>query len=89
MTGPFEVLWSPDARADWRRMPLAEARAVATAVERWAQTGQGIVTAGEAGAFLLFGGAHVDAERRVGRERDRVMQPGVRTVPRVTFRRDG
>lgn len=56
MTDPFVVEWSADAHDDWLRLPLAEARAIATAVQRFADTGQGIVIAGDGGTYLLFVG---------------------------------
>jgi hypothetical protein len=69
------VHWDDRALDDWRRLPLKDAKAVAVAVERWAQTGAGVVIAVE-GEFRLLVGAflvvllvdgdtmHVDAVRR-------------------------
>jgi hypothetical protein len=35
----MSVLWSPDALEDWRRLSLADAEAVARALEQWDATG--------------------------------------------------
>jgi hypothetical protein len=59
MTGPTHVEWTEDALDDWKRLSLAEARAVAEAVQRWATTGAGIVIAAEGSEYLLFVGEHV------------------------------
>jgi hypothetical protein len=56
MTGAFNVEWSLDALDDWRRLPLAEATAVATAVQSFAQGGPATVIAGDRGTFLLLVG---------------------------------
>jgi hypothetical protein len=52
------VVWDESALESWRRLSLSDARAVAEAVERWAQTGQGLVVAVD-GEFQLFVGQHV------------------------------
>jgi hypothetical protein len=59
MIGPTSVAWTQDALDGWKRLPLAEARAVAEAVQRWASTGEGLVVAAEGAEYLLFVGVHV------------------------------
>jgi len=68
------VHWDERALDDWRRLPLKDAKAVALAVDLWAQMGAGIVIAVEGefrllvGAFLVVllvdGDVHVDSVRR-------------------------
>ncbi|WP_394826686.1 hypothetical protein [Pendulispora albinea] len=55
----MNIAWGADAYADWRRLRFADAEAVATAVERWASTGEGLVYAAGGGEFRLFVGRHV------------------------------
>jgi hypothetical protein len=53
------VDWDPLAFSDWLKLSVEDATAVARAVERWAEIGEGIVYAAEGGEFRLFVGAHV------------------------------
>jgi len=73
---PFEVVWSADARADWRRLPLDQAEAVAVAVHNYATRGEAshmilvnhefLMFVGELVVVMLVDGnaLHVDQVRR-------------------------
>jgi hypothetical protein len=52
------VVWDDLALDDWRRLPMKDAKSVAVAVERWAQTGAGLVIAVE-GEFRLLVGVYL------------------------------
>jgi hypothetical protein len=58
MIGPFEVVWSERATADWMALTFEDAEAVARAVRLFAETGGGgaIFTEGE---YRLFVGSYV------------------------------
>jgi hypothetical protein len=49
------VEWTTTALDDWRRLALPQAKAVAVAVERWAERGEGLTIYVD-GEFLLFVG---------------------------------
>jgi hypothetical protein len=51
---PSPVEWTEKALEDWHRLPMAEARRVAKAVQRFADTGQGTVLPGD---VLVWPGA--------------------------------
>jgi len=54
MTGAFEVVWSDDATEGWERLSLADAEAVAVAVQRFATGGPTTMIAGDGGTYLLL-----------------------------------
>ena len=54
--GPFDVVWSADARADWHRLPIDEAEAVAVAVHIYATTGEARHVIWVEHEFLMFVG---------------------------------
>jgi hypothetical protein len=71
----MKVVWSVRALEDWRRLGYDDAKAIATAVERWAATGLGTIIHVEGEYRLLVGGhtvvllidgdtLHVDGVRR-------------------------
>jgi hypothetical protein len=76
MIGPFEVVWSDRAMEDWLRLGFEDAEAVARAVRRFAESGEGLTIAIE-DEYRLFVGSlfvallidgdtlHVDRVRRV------------------------
>ncbi len=53
-----KVIWGEFALETWRRLGMQEAKAVAVAVDRWAERGEGLAIF-EDGELRLFVGAHV------------------------------
>jgi hypothetical protein len=60
MIGPFEVVWSDRAMEDWLALTFENAEAVARAVRRFAESGEGTTIYVE-GEYRLFVGSHVVA----------------------------
>jgi hypothetical protein len=54
---PFRVEWTENGLDGWRRLALDQAKVVAAAVERSANTGDGVASYAE-GVYLLFVGVH-------------------------------
>ena len=50
----MSAVWSRAAEEDWRQLSLADAEAVARAVERWDATGEGLVHAAGPAEYRLF-----------------------------------
>jgi len=60
MIGPFEVVWSDGATADWMALTFEDAEAVARAVRLFAETGRGGAIFAD-GEYRLFIGSYVVA----------------------------
>jgi|HubBroStandDraft_1064217.scaffolds.fasta_scaffold03268_10 hypothetical protein len=60
MIGPFEVVWSDGATADWMALTFGDAEAVARAVRRFAGGGGTIFVEGE---YRLFVGRDAAMKR--------------------------
>jgi hypothetical protein len=58
MTSPSEVIWSADALEAWHHLPMADAEAIARAVQRFADVGEGLVIYVD-GEYRIFVGARV------------------------------
>ena len=52
----MSVVWWPDAEEDWKRLSYADAEAVARAVQRWDEAGEGLVYAAGPTEYRLLVG---------------------------------